>query len=159
MKRLLSTVCILVGLTALLVPATLHASPPAECLGTVTHDSQVVVDARQIGGNMIVKDLVGGVFTGSLTGVYTEDRTIVIHPDGHLNVQGILALMGSYAYASGTVTMRIDASGEIATGAVQGHWVILRATGDLANLNGQGTFSGNMGGIVTYSGHLNLIPD
>ncbi len=160
MKRLVAAGCFLIALAGLvLVPATAYACPSAEVNGTITVGHDVVLDVRQVGGNTIIRHVFDGSFTGSLAGTYTQLQTMVVEADGKFNAQGAVTLTGSYDGRSGTITMMINASGDMTTGAVQGHWVILRGTGDLENIHGQGTFGGGAGGAtITYSGQVHFGP-
>ncbi len=160
MRRLVSTICFLVGLTALLlVPATAYASTPIEVDGTYVFTSRVVVDVRQAGGNTIVKDVVGLDVTLGVTGSATFERMVIIHADGEYEVHGIITYdTATVLGRSGTLTERFDGTG-VMGGAVQGRWVILSGTGGLANMQGQGTLEGAANVAGVYSGQVHFDPD
>lgn len=160
MKRLMTIICVLLAFAGLvLVPATAYASPPTTMSGTYAFVSRVVVDVRQADGNTIVEDILRQTLTGTVTGSATFERTTIIHSDGEFNIHGIITSdLVTVIGRSGTYTQLIDATGIAATGAIQGRWVILSGTGELANMRAHGTFEGVAGVTGTYLGQLHFDP-
>ena len=159
MKRILSTVCVLLGLAGLvLIPATVHASPPTAVSGEYEFGDRVVVEIRQAGGNTIIKDVSGMTLAGDIEGSMVFERTFILHGDGKYNVKGIVTAIASVGGRSGTYTQRVVATGDLTTGTVQGTYVIISGTGGLANMRGQGTLTGISNVAGTYSGQVHFGP-
>ena len=160
MKRILSLTCVLVGLAALILgPATAYASPPAEVSGTYEFGTTTVVDVRHAGGNTIIRDITSQELDGDITGSAIFERTFILHSSGKFNVQGVSTVAASVGDRSGTYTMKIVAAGDATTGAVEGKYVVLSGTEELANMRGQGTLTGISNVAGTYSGQLHFDPE
>ncbi len=108
----------------------------------------------QDGQNTISGFVEHGVFTGDLTGSYTFDGTFTLHPDHTGTFSGNLTCTCTVSGKSGTLVQSISAT-EAADGSFQGQVFDFQGTGDLANLHGQGVFSGK-GNNGTYSDQLHF---
>ena len=163
MKKFVKTICcllILIALTVLaLTPVTAYASPPTEVNGTYTFGNTTILEVRQAGGNMIIKDVTEQSLYGDVTGTAIFERTFILHSNGKFNVQGICTVTVTEGDRIGTFTERVVATGDVITGTVQGTTVILSGTGDLANMHGQGTITGVSNVAGTYSGVIHFDPD
>lgn len=152
MRKMLSAVlvaCMLALLSALSIPAV-RASPAMDAEGTL---SWLVVNfegQRTAGVNTIYSGTstiaAGGTFTGDVTDAWVE----VWHTD-FLNLRDVLMFTGTVDGKSGTLTIRLVGTATLPDLEWTGHWEIMRGTGDLANLEGQGTWWGTAND-VEYSG-------
>ena len=163
MKKFVKTICclpILIALTVLaLTPVTAYASPPTEGSGSYEFGNTTILDVRQAGGTMIIKDITEQVLEGDVTGTAIFERTFILHSNGKFNVHGIVTATAIVGDRSGTYTQRAVAKGDMTTGTVQGTTVFLSGTGDLANIHGHGTITGVSNVAGTYSGKIHFDPD
>ena len=106
---------------ALVFAAPIAASPPAQATGTVTPTSAVVTSVRAADGNMHIEIVGTGVLAGTVSGTVVLERHLVIHPDGHANVNDFTVFTGATPCGAGTFTTQfvgtIDANGNL-TGRV-----------------------------------------
>jgi hypothetical protein len=156
--RLRTTLSIPLAAALLLAGATLPrpalASAPATGSGTVSFTSERLTSMRFAGGNVIVTVALTGFLTGTLSGPFTESLVSVQHPDGTETFQATSPCACRIAGQAGSVTLRIVGAG-ITGGSNTGHLTLLGGTGGLANLRGQGTFSGSEAGeSYTLSYHF-----
>ena len=162
MKKFVKTVCFLLTLIALstlvLAPATAHASRPTEVSGTYTVGPIIILDVRQADGNLIMKQVEYGVLYGVVAGPYTFERTVIVHSNGEATVHGTMTVAPATVLdRSGTFTMQVNA--KVSAGIIQGRWVTLSGTVELANYHGQGTFAGTAGVAGTYAGQIHFDPN
>jgi hypothetical protein len=156
MKKLMVTVCFLLALAALvLFPATAYACPLTSVNGTAVVSYTDILSMRQADGNTIIKEIEHGNLTGSISGPYAFEATVVIHSNGKANVWGIMTGgPASLGGKSGTFTEWIVATVDMTNGTIQGWWVILSGKADFVKLHGQGTFAGTAGVSSSYSGKI-----
>jgi hypothetical protein len=125
------------------------AGPPMEGCGTFSILSTTVVEIRAAGGNTIVTDVVTGNLTGLFSGPLVAERRIVLHPDGTISGQARETFTGNFAGQTGGLVFRLVFTGDATAGVFSGSFIIVSGTGGLANLHGEGTFTGS---LVTGAG-------
>lgn len=141
--------CMLAFLSALSVPAV-AASPVMNAEGTLTWLVVNFEGQRTAGVNTIYEGTstvaAGGTFTGDVTDAWVE-----IWHTNLLNLRDVLTFTGTVDGKSGTLTIRLVGTATLPGLDWTGHWEIIGSTGDLANLEGQGSWWG-IGNNVEYSG-------
>ena len=166
MKKFVKTVCSLLTLISLavliLTPATAYGSPPTEFSGTFTSGPVIPLGPpQQADGNLIVKQIEYGNLAGDVVGPFTFERTVIVHSNGKVNMHGVMTVEPVSIFdidiSGSTYTQIMNA--RIVAGTIQGQWTILSGTGDLANVHGQGTFTGSPRVGGTYSGKIHFDPN
>jgi Protein of unknown function (DUF3224) len=159
-KILLTVLALAAVLSVTPYIGTVHATKPTSFVFTCYPYHADLVDYRQAGksGNWIYDIVVDSTLTGDITGTDVAHNHWIVHSDGSLNIQlectsTIDSFMGKSV--SGTLNYKLDGSGD-ASGS-EGTWVIISGTGDLANLRGQGTFTGTLV-AVEYTGQIHFDP-
>jgi len=143
--------CMLTLLSALSIPVV-QASPVMNAEGTLTWLEVNFEGTRKAGINTIYQGTstvaAGGTFDGDVTDAWVE----VWHAMKFLNLRDVLTFTGKVDGKSGTLTIRLVGIATLPDIVwTSGQWEIMRGTGDLANLQGQGTWWGT-GNNVEYSG-------
>jgi uncharacterized protein DUF3224 len=131
---------LLAALAALFAVQPAVASNPIAVAGTIFFTAPPVPsDLRTADGNTFVTlTFTAGVLTGDITGSFTEQLSIVTHPDGSGNVQGNATCTCVVAGRAGTLVFDNIAGTSNAAGVGEAHYV-LSGSGGLAGLHGQGT--------------------
>jgi hypothetical protein len=88
-------------------------------------------------------------FSGDLTGPGTVAWDMVYRPDGTANFVGLYRLDATLDGRRGTIVLQT--TGAFDGQQVDGDWLVVGSTGDLAGLSGTGTFSAPMGPSGTYA--------
>ena len=152
MRKVLSAAfvaCMLALLSVLSIPAV-RASPVTNAEGTLAWLVVNFEGTRTAGINTIYQGTstiaAGGTFAGDVTDAWVE----VWHTN-FLNLRDVLTFTGKVDGKSGTLTLRVVGTATLPGLEWTGHWEIIRSTGDLANLEGQGSWWGT-GNNVEYSG-------
>jgi hypothetical protein len=110
--------------------------------GAFTVLDSTTTGVTQNGQDTIASYIEHGEFTGDLSGSYTLQGTNTVHPDKTGTGSGIITCTCTVKGKSGT--LRQSTSYTIAAdGSFQGQVFDFQGTGDLASLQGQGTFQGN----------------
>jgi hypothetical protein len=128
---------------------TAYASTPTPLSGTFSA-TIAPVGSRSADGNTFISFTFGETFTGSISGTRVGAGTLVVHPDGTLNVRDAGLLTGSIAGASGTANMTGVASGVF--GSFKGRFRVSDAAGGLSGVRGEGSFTGSATGPVSFAG-------
>ena len=129
-----------------------HATPPTTASGEWTY-YLVSWDYRMADGNMIFTGTEHSTWTGTFVGESDDVFKGVIHSSGFLTYQIHIYFEGMVESKSGTLVILVNGAETADGSSVWGQWVILSGTGDLANLHGQGKYSG-IGGDLLYSGQI-----
>jgi hypothetical protein len=157
MQRLLLT--LMVAGALLLSFGIAQATPPTPATGEVTVLSEDTTSFRQAGGNTLVTLARTGVNSGDIVGDFTQNLNAVLHPSGEINFNGTETCACTVDGQSGTLVFRLQGKQDYQGGPFRGEIVILSGTGDLANLHGQGTFTGaGAGSSTTYEMWLHFDP-
>jgi type II secretory pathway pseudopilin PulG len=161
-KRIFAIALLVVALVATLaVPAFAKQSEHAEGLWQY---QPFIDEVRLADGNTFLKTHENGKWTGTFSGKSTEDGKVVIHSSGAWSFKGTVSFEGVVNGKTGTLTMLAVGSRPDENTDWTGKWVILSGTGDLANLRGQGTWSGpgapapEQWGDIYYAGDIHFEP-
>jgi len=97
--------------------------------------------------------------TGNFVGTCSGKVVTVTHADGNANTRATCTFIGTVGDKSGTAIFLTIAQGK--GSSFRGHFTLLAGgTGGLANLRGEGTFSGTATGPLTsagtYTGKINF---
>jgi len=162
MRKILSAallMCIVALLSTLSIPAV-HATPPTTASGDWTY-TPTIIDERWADGNLFRYGEEDSVWHGTFEGESDDVFTVVIHPSGFRNVKGLIYFTGTVpglTGESGSLVIRFVGEGTPPPVTWSGEWVILRGTGGLANLRGQGIWWGPPRD-VDYLGQIHFEPD
>jgi len=141
--------CMLALLFALSIPAV-QASPATNAEGTLTWEVVNFERTRYASGNTFYYGTSTVAADGTFNGEVTDTWVEVWH-SRFLNLRDVLTFTGTVDGKSGTLTIRLVGTATLPDLEWTGHWEIMRGTGDLTNLEGQGTWWGT-GNNVEYSG-------
>ena len=127
-------------------------SQPFPAKGTATEVSSTTTHVVQDGSTKISSITEQWVIYGGIMGSFTVEETSVLHPDKTATSSGSSTCTCTIAGKSGTLMWSFTDMGT-ADGSYQGQFFDFQGTGDLAKLQGQGTFQGQ-GSHATYSTEL-----
>jgi Protein of unknown function (DUF3224) len=130
------------------------ALQPFPANGTATTVKGTTTATRQEGSNKIVSQMQQGVITGDIMGSYTNEETLTLAADNSGTFSGSISCSCTVTGKSGTLMWSYTGT-QAADGSFQGQVFDFHGTGDLARLNGQGTFQGQ-GDHLTYSCELHF---
>jgi len=143
MKKSFSvTLVCLIALSATVFLPNVFASPPEPASGSWTYVVTSIEDTKYADGNTFRYGEEIGTWTGTFTGTSFDYFEVVIHPKGFVTCQGRIAFTGDVNGASGTLEIIFIGKKDLAVNLWSGKWVILGGTGDLAGLQGRGTWEG-----------------
>jgi len=108
------------------------------------------VGSRSADGNTFINFTFVETFQGTLTGTRVGSGSLLIHPDGTINVRDSGLFTGSIAGASGTAILSASISGTLAS--VTGNYVVRDGTDGLAGVHVEGTAAGGATGPATFAG-------
>jgi hypothetical protein len=180
-KMLVALVTVVVLLSVLPISASAHPPTPVEGVWEylpyikVENDSGECVrpeegDTRPpcvkvAGGNQFLQTVEDGWWTGDFEGTSEDHGIVTVHRSGRFNFNAIVYFEGTVHDGYGTLEMSVAGTKADAIADWQGEWVILRGTGELASLRGQGTWWGpgwlqipNVPGIIYYDGQVHFEP-
>ncbi len=158
MKRLLMMPLLLCALLLGTAPAL--AGPPTDAYGEWTYMPSIV-DVKQAGPNVFIHGTDVGSWTGTFAGSSTEDFIVVCHPTAGSNFySGTIEFTGYVDGRYGSVTIKTNGKQEADTCDPSpalwfGRWVVVGGAGDLADLHGNGTFTGPSLDL-DYSGQIHF---
>jgi Protein of unknown function (DUF3224) len=131
---------------------------------------------KQVGPNLIVTGDLTQTMYGTLDGCWTgSERDVVFLRTGAATFHGSGTFDGTVEGRSGTIVMSYEGTYDPQTNVATAHWVLAQGTDGLANLHGQGSWSGTFIDPVetpctgdpsgcegmfgaTYGGTLNFAP-
>ncbi len=154
---------VLVLLSLVLLPVGVaSATTPTDATGDLTIQNTSVTILKVADGNTFVAITSIATATGDIAGTMTFDQSAVIHPDGHATIQFTgtcdpCTILGR----DGTITFRGSSVQDYPGGPSNGTILITGGTGDLWNLQGEGTFAATWNGPVasgTYEMKLHFDP-
>lgn len=133
--------------------AWLHGTAPTfPANGAFTIIDSTTTGVTQNGQDTITNYIEHGEFTGDLTGSYTLQGTNTVHPNKTGTGSGVITCTCTVKGKSGMLRQSISYT-MAADGSFQGQTFDFQGTGDLASLQGQGTFQGQ-GNNGTYADQL-----
>lgn len=134
-----------------------HASAQTAAAGNFNQNAITGLQVRQAGSNTILEQTSAGSVSGTLSGSYTDDIRIVIHPNGRFTAQFTIRCECTVAGEYGVVEFVASDRGEIVNpdlAAFAGRATITGGTADLSDLQGvleiEGTVDLNSG-LSQYS--------
>jgi hypothetical protein len=120
------------------------AAAPATATGTIVTTSVVTTGARTAGANLFLDLIETGTFTGTLTGTFVADATVIIHASGEAEFHGRVVFTGAVAgCGAGTLVFHLEGQG---VGPVN--------EGTFGTLTGQGSLPVHLEGSFTQVGVL-----
>jgi hypothetical protein len=128
---------------------TAYASSPMPLSGAF-NATIAPVASHSADGNAFISFTFTETFTGTISGTRVGAGTLVVHPDGTLNVRDAGLLTGSISGAPGTATISAVAAGVF--GSFTGRFRISEAAGGLMGVHGEGSFTGSATGPVSFAG-------
>ena len=150
------------GLTTVVAeaPVVMQAS------GTFTQTAITSLVPSSAGPNTILDQTSMGVLSGTLSGDWTDELRLTMHPNGTFNAQFTITCTCTVGGESGTLTLRAQDRGELVSPTMaefEGTATIIDATGDLAGLRGVLKIEGTVDvstGLATYdySGTIRFAP-
>ena len=161
----LVTVLMVVLVSVLSVPA--HAGPPENASGVWHYRPLGLPEVKVAGGNTILTIKEEAYWEGTFDGVSEDHGTVVFYAAGHWIFQGWVEFDPvTVDGRTGSLTMRVIGSKPDAGADWAGTWVIIKGTGDLKGLQGQGTWWGPgwqgdplVYGVIPYAGNVHFEPD
>ena len=122
--------------------------------GTIADSGATFTSVRSVGSNTIMTGTETHTYTGTFSGIGQVSFELLMHSSGTFDAILMATFTGSVDGKSGIVKILYIAHGEGFGLHVTGYWMILRGTGDLVNIHGQGTFEGLAGISQTYTGQI-----
>lgn len=160
MSRSLTRLMPVVFLLLVSLAPIAYATSPTPANGNITRVSFTPTIVKNADGNTFIDFIMVSSFSGTFTGITNDVGTAVLRPTGDFTFNFLSTFNGTVDGKSGTVVFRVAGKGEGGTtnGTARGQFVILRGTGELANLHGQGSFEGEAG-VATYSARIHFDPN
>jgi hypothetical protein len=137
--------------------AMAHAGPQTAAAGTFAQTGITDLQVSQAGPNTILEQTSTGSVTGTLSGSYTDELRVVIHPNGRFNAHFTIRCECTMGGEQGTVEFVASDHGEIVSPTLAsfvGRATITGGTGALSDLRGVLTIEGTVdtvSGLSTYS--------
>jgi len=142
-----------------------QASPPMDATGTFTQTDVLSEEVRSAGPNVIMELTIGGVATGSLSGIIVDSFTVVIRPNGRFSAHGTVTCVCTVDGQEGVLVLAYSDSGEFVEGTptFEGRYAIKGGSGELSGLRGVLPMVGQVDlstGLSTtdYSGQIHFHP-
>jgi len=176
MKRMMILVPVL-ALLILFAVAPVYATEPTQIAGTWGPTAPVtfIGPEKTAGANHFdVFTNPGKYLTGPIVGTFVQTTTVIYHfgdpnvfplpenpalwPPADFKWKIDRTFTGTVEGKSGTLTMYLEAKGTTPFTNLEGTWVIVDGTGDLANLHGQGTWWKLLGPGLGYEGQIHFDP-
>ena len=150
-----------------IVSITTFAGPPEDAEGVWYYRPTGPPGEKFAGGNTFLTISDEGYWTGTFAGDSTDIGKVAIHSKGHWIYKGVVTFASvTVAGKTGGLEMRVQGRRPNALAEWDGKWVITGSSGDLAGLQGQGTWWGpgwlgdpTVYGIVSYSGNIHFESD
>lgn len=144
------------------VTTVAEAAAPTPASGTFTQTAVTGLQVRSAGPNTILEQTSQGTISGTLSGSYTDQLKVVIHPNGRFNAHFTITCECTVNGESGVLELVASDRGELVsptTAVFAGRAVINGGSGDLSNLRGvldiEGTVDLTSGlSTYTYSGRI-----
>jgi len=136
--------------------AVAQASPHALATGTFAQNGITSLEVRDAGPNTIIEQTSTGTVTGTLSGTYTDELRVVIHPNGNFNAKFTINCQCTVEGKSGILELVASDRGELVSPTLatfEGRAVITGGTGELSELRGVLGIEGEVDlvtGLSTY---------
>jgi hypothetical protein len=143
--------------SGVLTTAMSHAAPQTAATGTFDQTTITSLNISQAGPNTILEQTSAGAVSGTLSGSYTDDLSVVIHPNGRFNAHFTIRCECTMAGEQGVVEFMASDRGELigpTLAAFAGQATITGGTGALSDLRGVLRIEGTIdlvSGLATYT--------
>ena len=140
-----------------LTPAMAHAVPHTDAVGTFTQTAITSLEVSQAGPNTFLEQTSMGLVAGTLSGSYTDDLNVTIHPNGRFNAHFTIRCECTIDGRHGTVEFVASDRGELVSptlAAFAGRATITGGTGELSAVRGVLEIEGTIDlatGLATYA--------
>lgn len=140
-----------------LAVAMSNANPHTAANGTFTQTGITTLEARQAGPNTILEQTSVGSVSGTLSGSYTDDLRVVIHPNGRFNAKFTIRCECMVAGEQGIIDFVANDTGTLVSptlASFAGRAVIVAGTGAFSDLKGVLAIEGSVDlatGLSTYT--------
>jgi hypothetical protein len=140
-----------------LILAAAHAAPHTAATGTFMQTGITGLEVRQAGPNTILTQTSTGLVSGTLSGSYTDDIRVVIHPNGRFNAHFTIRCECTVAGQQGTVELVASDRGRLLSptlASFRGRATITGGTAELSDLRGVFEIEGTIdlvSGLSTYT--------
>jgi phage tail sheath gpL-like len=144
------------NLTGTSSPAMAQAAAKIAATGTFTQTGITSLVVSQAGPNTVIEQTSTGVVSGTLSGTYTDDIRVVIHPNGRFNAHFTIRCACTMAGKQGTVEFVAADHGELLSPTLAvfaGRATITGGSDDLSALRGVLEIEGSIDiatGLSTY---------
>jgi len=140
----------LIGVVTSLLLLTLSSSTDAayaqgqsaEASGTFADTSFIILSTQVVGDKTVLLVTGSGVISGGLTGTYDFAGIVVIDSPGRAQYHVVDVCKCTFEGKSGTIVADEQGSGVLPGGQFQADVQIIKASGDLAGVSGEGTLQG-----------------
>ena len=133
------------------------AAPPTVLVGSFTQVSFATSNERLVGAAFMFDFTETDTLTGDLTGTSDLEGRCTVRPTGFAVCQALETFTGTVDGRTGMAQFWNVFEVDFSTGAFTGRFTAVGGTGGLANLQGQGTFSGT-GTTGTYALQVTFAP-
>jgi hypothetical protein len=179
MKKIALSIAIVILSTSLIIlPA--YAITPTSVSGTFIGLTYPVYGPIKTAGANVITSLTstGEYNSGPMIGIYEDQTDVIWHFGDPEKVKNLPAnpmswrsissfavwhtertFTGTVDSISGSLTIRLEAKFSYPTVAypsLEGTWVIISGTGELADLHGQGTWWNSQGQVLRYDGQMHF---
>jgi hypothetical protein len=143
-KTLLAPLLVCIVALLFTLPTAVHATLPKPASGDWKYALKpgFPIVTKVADGNTFKYGEESGTWTGAFIGTSNDVFALVMHPEGFVTCQGLIAFTGTVDGKSGTLTILFVGKRTLSTGLWYGQWVILGGTDALAGLHGQGNWWG-----------------
>jgi hypothetical protein len=137
--------------------AAAHAGPHTPASGTFSQTGITGIEVRQAGPNTILTQTSTGSVSGTLSGSYTDEIRVVIHPNGRFNAHFTVRCDCTVAGRQGIVDLVASDRGRLLSptlASFAGRATITGASDDLSGLRGVFEIEGTIdlvSGLSTYT--------
>jgi uncharacterized membrane protein len=172
-KKVLGIAVVLMAVAMLALPVSIVSAAKPEQIsgGWMVTDFSPIPPTKNAGANRFTLADVEGVYTsGPIVGTFEHELVTILHfgnpeqtlPSKFFNWKMVRTFEGTVNGKAGTLIIHLTATGVMGApaGTLKGKWVIISGTGELANLQGQGTFTnvGGGSGAFAYEGQIHFNP-
>lgn len=145
------------GQTDALSLALSNAAPHVAAAGTFAQNAITSMEVSQAGPNTIIELTSVGSMSGTLSGSYTDDLRVVIHPNGNFNAHFTIRCECTMAGEQGILELVASDNGQLVSptlASFAGRAVITGGTAGLSDLRGVLQIEGSVdlvSGLATYT--------
>ena len=167
-SKAITTIMLTLFLSMAFNIAPVHATKPIPVSGNPSYTSIGLDEVRFANGNLILDIHEAGIWTGGIGGSFVADpcRVVMHKADGWYpsdwEFRWYTAITTFETCTvdgrTGGLVMRLTGKDSGPGTEWSGKWVILKATGELEGIHGQGTYDIGIHGQGTYEGKIHFDP-